>query len=55
MREKQSFFKELIKKLKRLFKPEPEIPEDPYAYVPAPKKPRLPGQSAAAVADVPEE
>jgi hypothetical protein len=55
MREKRNFVERLIWKLKHFFKPEPEIPEDPYAYVSAPKKPRLPGRSAAAVAELPEE
>lgn len=39
-------------KIKRLLKGEPEpesgSPDDPYAYVGAPKKPRLPQRSAAA-------
>ncbi|MGA9623357.1 MAG: hypothetical protein WBQ65_02720 [Bryobacteraceae bacterium] len=40
--------------LKRLLKrEEPEPPDDPYAMVTAPKKPRLPHRSAA-VADEPE-
>lgn len=30
-------------------------PEDPYSYVTAPKRPRLPHLSAAAVAEFPEE
>jgi hypothetical protein len=30
-------------------------PEDPYSYVTAPKRPRLPHLSAAAVAELPEE
>jgi hypothetical protein len=34
---------------------EPEAPEDPYAYVTAPRKPRTPNRSAAAVAEWPEE
>lgn len=37
-----------IHRLKRLFRREPESPEDPYAYVGAPKKPRPSGRSAAA-------
>lgn len=45
----------LIEKIKRLFRKEPELPEDPYAYVTAPKKPRSPYRSAAAVAELPEE
>jgi hypothetical protein len=32
----------------------PEAPEDPRAYVTAPKKPRLPHLSATAVAEFPE-
>lgn len=45
-----------MERLKELFKrkPEPESPEDPYSYVGAPKKPRTPRRSAAAVAE-PEE
>jgi hypothetical protein len=34
---------------------EPDLPEDPYAYVTAPKKPRPSNRSAAAVAEPPEE
>ena len=45
----------LIEKIKHFFKREPERPEDPYAYVTAPKKPRSPYRSAAAVAEWPEE
>ncbi|MGC9995323.1 MAG: hypothetical protein ABSE79_08365 [Terriglobia bacterium] len=45
-----------VEKAKRLFKREPRLPEeDPYAYVTAPKKPRPPYRSAAAVADRPED
>jgi len=45
-----------IEKAVRLFKREPRLPEeDPYAYVTAPKKPRPPYRSAAAVADRPED
>ena len=48
--------KAAVEKIKRLFKKEPRLPEeDPYAYVTAPKKPRPPYRSAAAVADEPEE
>ena len=38
----------LIHKLKQLLRREPESPEDPYAYVGAPKKPRPRGRSAGA-------
>ncbi len=38
--------------LKRWFqRAEPEAPDDPYAYVGAPKKPRTPPRSAAAKAE----
>jgi hypothetical protein len=48
---------ELIKGLfrKRAPEPEPGLPGDPYAYVTAPKKPRPPNRSAAAVLELPEE
>jgi hypothetical protein len=46
----------VVEKIKRLFKKEPRLPEeDPYAYVTAPKKPRPPYRSAAAVAEKPED
>jgi hypothetical protein len=38
-------------RIRRLFKREPEPPEDPYAYVGAPKKPRLPHRSASAAVE----
>jgi hypothetical protein len=45
-----------VEKIKRVFRKEPRLPEeDPYAYVAAPKKPRPPYRSAAAVAEEPEE
>ena len=46
----------LLEKLKSLFRRrrEPEAPEDPYAYVTAPRKPRPSSRSAAVAAD-PEE
>lgn len=40
---------------KNPFRKEPEAPEDPYAYVTAPNRPRPAGRSAAAVAELPEE
>ena len=55
MPDEQTRFKSLMERIKRFFKREPELPEDPYSYVSAPKKPRLPGRSAAAVADLPED
>jgi len=50
-------FHRVIEVLKRLLrrKPKPELPEDPYAYVTAPKRPRPPSPGAAAVADDPQE
>jgi hypothetical protein len=39
---------DLLTRIKRFFKREPESPDDPYALVGAPKKPRLPRRSAAA-------
>ncbi len=48
------YLKLLIKKLKRLFSGNPP-PEDPYSYVGAPRKPRRPTLSAAAVAERPDE
>jgi len=39
-----------LKRLRRLFRREPEMPEDPYAYVGAPKKPRPPQRSSSATA-----
>lgn len=52
----QSLYEKALKTLKTLFRrrPEPETPGDPFAYVPAPRKPRPSSRSAAAVAD-PEE
>jgi hypothetical protein len=35
--------------------PDASAPEDPYAYVPVPRKPRPSGRSAAAVMELPEE
>jgi hypothetical protein len=48
------YSRELIQKLKRLISGNPgRPPEDPYSYVTAPKRPRLPHLSAAAVAEPP--
>jgi hypothetical protein len=47
--------REWLDRVKRFFKRKPDAPEDPYAYVTAPKKPRPPYRSAAAVADHPED
>jgi len=40
--------RDLLKRIKRFLKREPESPDDPYALVGAPKKPRTPSHSAAA-------
>jgi hypothetical protein len=40
----------LLDWVKRLLKRDPELPEDPYAMVGAPKKPKLPQRRAAASA-----
>lgn len=42
-----------LRRLRRLFRKKPDHPEDPYAYVMAPKKPRPPYRSASAVAEKP--
>ena len=47
--------REWLDTVKRLFKRKPDAPEDPCAYVTAPKKPRPPYRRAAAVADRPED
>jgi hypothetical protein len=47
--------RELLNRIERFFKRKPDAPEDPYAYVMAPKKPRPPYRGAAAVAEWPEE
>jgi len=54
-RPSQSVAGKFAERIKRWFqRPRPELPEDPYAIVTAPKKPRPPGRSAAAVAELPE-
>jgi hypothetical protein len=45
----------LLTALKRLIPGRRDPPEDPYSYVTAPRKPRPPHLSAAAVVDRPEE
>ena len=40
----------LLEKVKRFLKRDPESPDDPYAMVGAPKKPRPPQRHAAAFA-----
>jgi hypothetical protein len=53
--EKQNLFEKIVRKVLRFFGREPELPEDPYAYARVPRKPRLPGRSAQAVVDSPED
>ena len=48
-------FREALRSVKRWFRREPKPPEDPYAYVTAPKRPRLPHLSASAVAELPDK
>ncbi len=48
-------FRRALRKLRDWFRREPESPEDPHAYVTAPKKPRPGSFSASAVAEPPEE
>jgi hypothetical protein len=48
MSERRTPLRELFRRVKRIFRREPEQPEDPYAYVGAPKKPRTPLRSASA-------
>jgi hypothetical protein len=48
MKRRRRPVRNLLDRLRRLFRREPEQPDDPYALVGAPKKPRLPGRSAAA-------
>jgi hypothetical protein len=40
--------RKLVTKVKRLWNRRPEPPDDPYAYVGAPKKPRPPHRAASA-------
>jgi hypothetical protein len=53
--ERPGIFRKLADAIRRLFRREVEPPEDPHAYVMAPKKPRPSGRSAAAVAELPED
>jgi hypothetical protein len=55
MRSDKSRMRNWLESVGRFFRREPDAPEDPYAYVTAPKKPRPPYRSAAAVADLPED
>jgi hypothetical protein len=48
MKRRRRPVRDLLDRVRRFFRREPEHPDDPYALVGAPKKPRLPGRSAAA-------
>ncbi len=49
----QSTLERWARNVVRFFRRTPELPEDPYAYATAPKKPRLPRRGAAAAAEPP--
>ncbi|SPF55137.1 hypothetical protein SBA4_6970006 [Candidatus Sulfopaludibacter sp. SbA4] len=51
-RPQHSRIQELLNRIKRFFKRDPELPEDPYAMVGAPKKPRPPYRKARAAAEL---
>lgn len=44
--------RDAVSRIRKFFWREPEPPEDPYAMVGAPKKPRLPRRSAGAEAEL---
>jgi hypothetical protein len=44
-----------VDKIRRLFRRTPDEPEDPYAYLTAPKEPKPPSRGAAAVAEEPDD
>lgn len=46
---------ETLRRLKRWFRRKPKSPGDPFSYVTARKKPRLPHLSSAAVAELPDK
>ncbi len=54
-RPKTSRLSAAIDALKRFFKRKPNPPEDPYAYVTAPQRPRTPSRTSSAVAELPDE
>jgi hypothetical protein len=51
----KQIYLQLLTALKRMIPARRDPPEDPYSYVTAPRKPKPPHLSAAAVADRPEE
>ena len=54
-RSKTGRIRAALDRIKRLFRRTPDAPEDPLAYVTAPKKPRPPSRGAAAVAEEPDD
>jgi len=48
MKRERKPMREWLQRIKRIFRREPDVPDDPYAYVGAPKKPRTPLRSASA-------
>jgi hypothetical protein len=55
MARKRNSIRGFLDKMKRLFRRTPDPPPaDPYAYVPAPKKPKPCSRGAAAVIEPPE-
>ena len=51
-RPERSRIRELLQRIQRFFKRDPELPEDPYAMVGAPKKPKPPYRRARAAAEL---
>lgn len=45
---KRAPLRDLFRRIRRIFRREPDLPDDPYAYVGAPKKPRPPLRGASA-------
>ena len=54
-RSQNSRIREWLDRVVRFFGRKPDASGDPYAYVTAPRKPKPPYRSAAAVADRPED
>jgi len=58
-KQKTNRLRAVFQRIMRLFRKgprkEPEAPQDPYAYVTAPLRPKRPNRGAAAVAEFPEE
>jgi hypothetical protein len=48
MKHRRHPVRDLLERIRRFFRREPEHPDDPYALVGAPKKPRLPQRRASA-------